>query len=150
MEPHQDVAGVDLLAGENLFAFDDTHDEAREVVLAITVEARHFGRLATEQGDLVLRACGREATHDLLHDLWFEAPGGQICVDIFRRPDGSFGFEEFRRDPEDARGWYVVGLQGARRFASREEAEKAARRACDWMDAGSTARPRSPRDPPAD
>jgi hypothetical protein len=23
------------------------------------------------------------------------------CVDIFRRPDGSYGFEEFRRDPED-------------------------------------------------
>lgn len=24
------------------------------------------------------------------------------CIDLFRRPDGSHGFEEFRRDPEDA------------------------------------------------
>ena len=23
------------------------------------------------------------------------------CVDVFIRPDGSFGFEEFRKDPED-------------------------------------------------
>ena len=23
------------------------------------------------------------------------------CVDVFSRPDGTFGFEEFRRDPED-------------------------------------------------
>jgi hypothetical protein len=26
------------------------------------------------------------------------------CVDIFSRPDGTFGFEEFRRDPEDRGG----------------------------------------------
>ena len=26
-----------------------------------------------------------------------------ICVDIFLRPDGTFGFEEYRRDVEDAR-----------------------------------------------
>lgn len=30
------------------------------------------------------------------------------CVDVFRRPDGSFGFEEFRRDPEDAGAWTPV------------------------------------------
>ena len=26
---------------------------------------------------------------------------GMRCVDLFRRPDGTFGYEEFRRDPED-------------------------------------------------
>jgi len=33
-------------------------------------------------------------------------PGWAIdrCVDVFARPDGTFGFEEFRRDPEDM-GW---------------------------------------------
>ena len=29
------------------------------------------------------------------------APGDARCVDLFARPDGSFGFEEYRRDPED-------------------------------------------------
>lgn len=33
---------------------------------------------------------------------------GDRCVDIFRRPDGSWGFEEFRRDPEDAGAWTPV------------------------------------------
>jgi len=36
--------------------------------------------------------------------------GALHCVDIFRRPNGSFGFELYRRDPEDGRGWYPVGF----------------------------------------
>ena len=34
------------------------------------------------------------------------AHDSSICVDIFRRPDGTFGFEEYRRDLEDAMGWF--------------------------------------------
>lgn len=49
-------------------------------------------------------------------------PGSDRGVDVFCRPDGSFGFEAFRRDPEDA---------GA--FPSRAEAEAAARRAVRWF-----------------
>ncbi len=30
------------------------------------------------------------------------------CVDLFERPDGTFGFEEFRRDVEDAGAWTPV------------------------------------------
>lgn len=26
-----------------------------------------------------------------------------VCVDIFMRTDGTYGFDEFRRDPEDGR-----------------------------------------------
>ena len=33
-----------------------------------------------------------------------ETDDGLRCVDLFRRPDGSFGYEEFRRDPEERRG----------------------------------------------
>ena len=52
--------------------------------------------------------------------------GESICVDIFRRPDGSFGFEEFRRDPEDGRGWFAIGFHGDRRFATEGAARAAA------------------------
>jgi hypothetical protein len=31
------------------------------------------------------------------------------CVDLFSRPDGSFGFEEFRQDVEDQGAWTPVG-----------------------------------------
>jgi hypothetical protein len=30
--------------------------------------------------------------------------GESICVDVFVRPDGSYGFEEYRREPEAGRG----------------------------------------------
>jgi len=30
------------------------------------------------------------------------------CVDLFSRPDGSYGFEEFRRDVEDRGEWTPV------------------------------------------
>lgn len=55
------------------------------------------------------------------------------CVDLFRRPDGSFGFEEFRRDPEDAGAWTPVQFFAGMRFATRDEAMEAARRAVAWL-----------------
>jgi len=33
---------------------------------------------------------------------------GNRCVDIFSRPDGTYGFEEFRKDPEDMGAWTPV------------------------------------------
>jgi hypothetical protein len=62
-----------------------------------------------------------------------EAPGGAICVDLFRRADGSWGFEEYRRDAEDGHGWFVVGYFGERRFANCDEALLAARAAVQWL-----------------
>jgi len=38
----------------------------------------------------------------------FNNPAGDHCVDIFVRDDGTFGFEEYRRDPEDMRGWFPL------------------------------------------
>jgi len=67
--------------------------------------------------------------------LSIEAPGGQLCIDVFRRPDGSWGFEEYRCDPEDGRGWYATGRYGEQRFASRDEAEARAHALCPWIDA---------------
>lgn len=62
-----------------------------------------------------------------------ENPEHDRCVDLFRRPDGTFGFEEFRRDPEDAGAWTPVQFYAGRRFATREEAMVAARRALAWL-----------------
>ena len=61
--------------------------------------------------------------------------GDSVCVDVFQRPDGSFGFDEFRRDPEDMRGWYSIGHHGATRFDTFEAARTAALAAVSWLDA---------------
>lgn len=61
--------------------------------------------------------------------------GDQICVDLFVRPDGTFGYEEFRRDPEDGgRGWYPIGFHGHKVFASAEAAKDDARKTIGWLD----------------
>ncbi|WP_136635337.1 hypothetical protein [Pseudooceanicola onchidii] len=59
--------------------------------------------------------------------------GEAICVDIFRRPDGSFGFDEFRRDPEDGRGWYSIGYHGDRSFPTEAAARAAALAEVPWL-----------------
>ena len=48
------------------------------------------------------------------------------CVDLFRRPDGSFGFEEFRRDVEDAGAWTPVAYYSGAAYASKDAALSAA------------------------
>lgn len=63
------------------------------------------------------------------------APGDALCVDVFRRPDGSFGFEEYRRDPEDGRGWYPVGHHAGLEFVSEDAAYEAASERVGWLDA---------------
>ena len=58
---------------------------------------------------------------------------GDHCVDLFVRDDGSFGFEEYRRDPEDLRGWFSLQRYSALSFPSREAALRQARLSIAWM-----------------
>ena len=55
------------------------------------------------------------------------------CVDLFRRPDASFGFEEFRRDVEDQGAWTPVAHYSGAAFPSREAAEDAALGTVGWL-----------------
>ena len=55
------------------------------------------------------------------------------CVDIFRRPDGSFGFDEFRRDPEDMGAWTPVAFFSGAAYATQADAEQAARQLVRWL-----------------
>ena len=60
-------------------------------------------------------------------------PAVDRCVDIFCRPDGTFGFEEFRRDPEDMGAWTPVAYYSEREFSTDAEALAAARVAVRWL-----------------
>jgi len=60
-------------------------------------------------------------------------PAVDRCVDIFVRPDDTFGFEEFRRDPEDMGAWTPVAYYSAQVFVSEQEAVGAARAAVPWL-----------------
>jgi hypothetical protein len=58
---------------------------------------------------------------------------GNRCVDVFSRPDGSYGFEEFRRDPEDMGAWTPVSYFSGREYATENEVLIAARNAVSWL-----------------
>ena len=60
-------------------------------------------------------------------------PGGTLCVDLFQRPDGTFGFEEYRRDPESLEGWFPIGFYSTKVFPSQVETELAARQSVGWL-----------------
>ncbi len=58
---------------------------------------------------------------------------GSRCVDIFRRADNTFGFEEFRRDPEDGGLWTPVAYFSGGEFKSKEEAVAIAESMVAWL-----------------
>jgi len=62
-----------------------------------------------------------------------ETPDGGRCVDIFVRPDGSFGFEEYRREIEDGRGWFPIGFHAEKSFATEQETLNQALKAIPWL-----------------
>jgi hypothetical protein len=55
------------------------------------------------------------------------------CVDVFSRPDGTFGFEEFRRDPEDMGVWTPVAYFSSREYPVADAALASARDAVPWL-----------------
>jgi hypothetical protein len=55
------------------------------------------------------------------------------CVDIFSRPDGTFGYEEFRRDVEDGGAWTPTDYFSGTSFATVEQVYTAAERSVRWL-----------------
>jgi hypothetical protein len=55
------------------------------------------------------------------------------CVDILKHADGTFGFKEFRRDPEDRGGWTLIGYNPQRIYPTEDEAVAAAKAAVVWL-----------------
>ncbi len=62
-----------------------------------------------------------------------ETQDGGRCVDLFCRPDASFGFEEYRRDPEDAIGWFPIGHHAEAIFPTEAAALAEARHRIAWL-----------------
>ena len=62
-----------------------------------------------------------------------EAPGGQVCVDLYRHANGSWGWSTYRRDPEDGRGWQDAGAVGCDGFATEADALASAVGEVAWL-----------------
>ena len=64
----------------------------------------------------------------------FDSPAGDHCVDIFALEDGTFGFEEYRRDAEDLKGWFSLHRFGHQAFDTEVAALAEAKATVPWMD----------------
>lgn len=78
----------------------------------------------------------------------FENPYNDRCVDIFLRPDGSFGYEEFRRDAEDRGLWQSLSKYSQLAFDREADVLASANDSVTWL-AQSPAWQRHLRDRPA-
>jgi hypothetical protein len=58
---------------------------------------------------------------------------GDRCVDIFLREDGTYGFEEYRRDHEDLKGWFPLQHFSTQVFETEEGAAERARATVAWL-----------------
>ena len=56
-----------------------------------------------------------------------------LCVDVFKRNDKTFGFEEYRRDKETYEGWYKVNTYGHNIYLTEKEAYANACKYIDWL-----------------
>ena len=63
----------------------------------------------------------------------FNNPAGDRCVDIFARDDGTFGFEEYRRDHEDMKGWFPLHRYSGQVFATEDDALVRAKASVAWL-----------------
>lgn len=66
-----------------------------------------------------------------------ENRAGDHCVDFFVREDGTYGFEEYRKDPEDGRGWFSLRHYSHLTFGSEEEVMTYASAKVAWMESRS-------------
>jgi hypothetical protein len=55
------------------------------------------------------------------------------CVDLFSRPDGTYGYEEFRRDAEDQGAWTPIQYYSGGVYSSKEAALAAAKQTVAWL-----------------
>jgi hypothetical protein len=58
---------------------------------------------------------------------------GDRCVKVIRHAEGRFGFQEFRKDPEDAGGWTLVSDARGSIHATEGHAQAAARAGVGWL-----------------
>lgn len=63
----------------------------------------------------------------------FNNPEQNRCVDIIELNAGGFRFQEWRREPEDISGWFLMTDSGSEIFPSEEQAINAARLAVVWF-----------------
>jgi hypothetical protein len=63
----------------------------------------------------------------------FENEQSNRCVDIIQDQEGRFRYQEWRREPEDLAGWFLMRDSQPESFASARQATLAAQKFITWF-----------------
>jgi len=55
------------------------------------------------------------------------------CVDVFVRADGTFGYEEYRRDHEEGGTWFPLNRYSRHVFPTQDRALAHAKATVQWL-----------------
>ena len=67
-----------------------------------------------------------------------ETEDGSQCVDFFLREDGTFGFEQYRREYDGAIRWQSLGKYAQLSLGSGQEALRLAKQRVPWISQAET------------
>mgnify|MGYP001218263758 FL=1 len=56
-----------------------------------------------------------------------------LCIDFFIRKNKTFGYQEYRKDPENMTEWYRIGNYDHKIFLSKNEAYQDAKKRIVWL-----------------
>ena len=56
-----------------------------------------------------------------------------LCIDFFIRKNKTFGYQEYRKDPENISGWYRIGNYDYKVFSNKDDAYLDAKRTIVWF-----------------
>ncbi len=111
-QPENDVAGGDILSGQDLAALGGADGEAGEVVVLAGIHARHFGRLAADQRASRLPAAFGDACHDVAAGAHVELAGGEVVEEEQRLGALDHEVVDAHRDKVDPDGVVLAGRYG--------------------------------------
>ena len=56
-----------------------------------------------------------------------------LCIDFFNRNNKTFGYQEYRKDPENISGWYRIGNYDYKVFSNKDDAYHDAKKTIVWF-----------------
>src|SRR5215470_527508 len=111
-QPEHAVARANLGPGDQAAPLDHTHREAREVVLARSIERAHLGRLPAHECAARLLASLRHAPHDGLDAIRLHAMHGEVVEEVERLRPVDEQVVDSHRDEVDTHRVVAVGGEG--------------------------------------
>ena len=56
-----------------------------------------------------------------------------LCIDFFIRNNNTFGYQEYRKDPENTSEWYRIGNYDYKVFSNKDDAYHDAKKTIVWF-----------------